>query len=939
MNDNGPPKKRAHRHRIPLTGAFLCIVWTIIIGIFLSWQIKVQQESIVELAAVEANASFNKDLVYRRWSAGHGGVYVPVTGKTPPNPYLSHIDERDITTPSGKKLTLINPAYMTRQVHELAAEQYGIRGHITSLNPIRSGNAPDKWEFEALKDMKNNPGEIRSVSSIDQIEYLRLMFPMTTEKGCLKCHAQQGYKEGDLRGGISVSIPLMPYKTIVANKISNLVLIHATILLFGFLIIIIAFFILSKQDHRQIVVEKALRKSEDDLKESQRIAQVGSWRLDLATNRVIWSEELYKIVGFDTALPPPLYTEHQKLFTAKSWTRLSGALKSTIEKRIPFELELETVRKDGRNGWMWIYGKTVLDERGVTVGLKGVAQEITDRKQVEEVQSFLAQTSSGMEGELFFNKLARFLARILDMSFICIDRLEGDGLTARTVSVWCDGHFDDNLTYTLKDTPCGDVVGKTICCFPANVCQLFPKDQVLQDLQAESYIGVTLFSHAGQPIGLIAVIGRKPLMNRSLAESAMKLVAVRAAGEMERLDAENALKESEKQKIRLEYQLQQAQKMESIGTLAGGIAHDFNNILFPIVGHTEMLLEDISDENSSFGGSLNEIHKSALRARDLVQQILTFSRQGKSELKLLKMQPIIKEALKLIRSTIPTTIAIKQNLQSDCGAVKADPTQIHQIVMNLTTNAYHAMAENGGELKVNLKEIELGEDDLIYPNMIPGVYACLTVADTGMGITNTIMDRIFEPFFTTKEKGKGTGMGLSVVHGIVKSMNGAIQVYSEPDKDTEFRVYLPVFGNVHENQEATIKEPLIGGSERILIVDDEDAIIVMEKIILERLGYHVSTHTSSIEALEAFRANPDKFDIVVTDMSMPKMSGDKLAMELIRIRPDIPILLCTGFSETMTNEKTKTLGIKGLLMKPVIKNDLAKKIREVLDDTDKNMPK
>jgi PAS domain S-box-containing protein len=381
---------------------------------------------------------------------------------------------------------------------------------------------------------------------------------------------------------------------------------------------------------------------------------------------------------------------------------------------------------------------------------------------------------------------------------------------------------------------------------------------------------------------------------------------------------------------KLQAQLSQAQKMESIGTLAGGIAHDFNNILFPIVGHTEMLIEDFP-EDSPLRESLNEIYTGALRARDLVQQILAFSRQEKSELKLMKMQPIIKEALKLIRSTIPTTISINQNIQPNCGAVKADPTQIHQIVMNLTTNAYHAMEENGGELKVNLKEIKLGEYELINPDMMPGSYACLIIADTGTGMDKKTIDKIFDPFFTTKERGKGTGMGLSVVHGIVKSMNGDIQVHSEPGKGTEFHIFLPIIKSDFEKQATQTNEPILGGTESVLLVDDEKSIIAMEKQALERLGYQVTSRISSIEALEAFLADPDKFDLVITDMAMPKMPGDKLAIELIKIRHDIPVLLCTGFSETMTEEKIKSIGIKGLLLKPIIIKDLAKKVREVLD--------
>ncbi len=382
---------------------------------------------------------------------------------------------------------------------------------------------------------------------------------------------------------------------------------------------------------------------------------------------------------------------------------------------------------------------------------------------------------------------------------------------------------------------------------------------------------------------------------------------------------------------KLEAQLQQSQKMEAIGTLAGGIAHDFNNILFPILGHSEMLLQDIP-ENSPFKHGLHQIYKGALRASELVKQILTFSRHKTGELQLMKIQPIIKEALKLIRSTIPTTIEIKYDINPNCGRIKADPTQIHQIVMNLTTNAFHSMEKTGGELKVTLKEIELGEYDIITPEMEPGVYACLTVADTGMGIKKELTEKIFDPFFTTKETGKGTGMGLSVIHGIVKSMCGAIQVYSEPSRGSEFHVYLPVVKSLSQKQDIhQTKEPIQVGIEHILLVDDEDMVTTVVKEMLERLGYQVTSYTSSIEALKAFRINYDTFDLVITDMQMPNMPGNKLAIELTKIRPGIPILLCTGFSETMSEEKAASIGIKGFLLKPIEMKDLSQKIREVLD--------
>jgi PAS domain S-box-containing protein len=381
----------------------------------------------------------------------------------------------------------------------------------------------------------------------------------------------------------------------------------------------------------------------------------------------------------------------------------------------------------------------------------------------------------------------------------------------------------------------------------------------------------------------------------------------------------------------MEKELSQAHKMESIGTLAGGIAHDFNNILFPIIGHTELLLQDQPKDDPS-RETLKKIYASALRAKDLVKQILTFSRQDVNEFKVIRIQPIIEEALKFIRSSIPTTISINQEINEDCGLIKADPTQIHQIVMNLATNAYHAMEETGGEIRVNLTKIDLQkQSETSNPDILPGIYALLTIADTGTGIDKEVSEKIFDPFFTTKKLGKGTGLGLSVVHGIVKSMNGAIQMESEPGKGTEFQIFLPVNKASSMEQAIITKKPILKGSEQVLLVDDEIDIVTMEKKMLEHFGYKVTAHTDSTEALEVFRSDPDQFDLVITDMAMPNMQGDKLSAELTKIRRDIPVLLCTGYSEIMSEEKAVSLGIDGFLMKPVGMKDLADKIRKVLD--------
>ncbi|KPA13165.1 multi-sensor hybrid histidine kinase [Candidatus Magnetomorum sp. HK-1] len=382
-------------------------------------------------------------------------------------------------------------------------------------------------------------------------------------------------------------------------------------------------------------------------------------------------------------------------------------------------------------------------------------------------------------------------------------------------------------------------------------------------------------------------------------------------------------------------QLQQSQKIEAIGTLAGGITHDFNNILFPLLGYSEMLKDDIPAD-SPLQSNINEILKAVFRAKELVKQILTFSRQDDQEMKVMKLQPIIKEALKLIRASIPTTIDIQQNIDPGCGIVYADPTQIHQIIMNLATNAYHAMENTGGYLKVMLKQISIESEQTFFPDLTKGEYALLKVTDTGIGITKDVLDKIFDPYFTTKEKGKGTGLGLSVVQGIVKNCNGDIRIYSEPEKGTEIHVYLPIIERDNLKKEINAPLPIKGGAESILLVDDEEAIVNMLQQMLERLGYRVTKRINCVEALEVFKAKPDFFDLIITDMTMPKMTGAQLTREVKKIRLNIPIVICTGFSEQINEENCKAMGIQGFVMKPVIKREIAEIIRKALDKSGNN---
>ena len=390
-------------------------------------------------------------------------------------------------------------------------------------------------------------------------------------------------------------------------------------------------------------------------------------------------------------------------------------------------------------------------------------------------------------------------------------------------------------------------------------------------------------------------------------------------------------KQAEEERTRVEAQLRQAQKMEALGTLAGGVAHDFNNILGIILGYTEMVRWDM-DEGSLAWKNLEEVLKATGRAKDLVRQILAFSRRSEQEKRPVQVGLIVKEAMKMLRASLPSTVEIKMDVASNV-AVLADPTQIHQVMMNLCTNAAHAMSDNGGVLEVSLTDARLGPESIpSHSGLEPGAYVSLTVKDTGNGIAPAILERIFDPFFTTKEQGVGTGLGLSVVHGIVKSLGGAIEVESLPEVGSTFRVLLPAMESAPAH-EAVETAPLPRGRERILIVDDEPELAMAMKQLLERLGYEVDYRTNGIEAMEAFRARLTErpFDLVITDMTMPRLMGVDLARELLDLQPDLPIFLCTGFSEKMSAEKARNLGIQGFLMKPVVTGELAGLIRKALD--------
>jgi PAS domain S-box-containing protein len=544
--------------------------------------------------------------------------------------------------------------------------------------------------------------------------------------------------------------------------------------------------------------------------------------------------------------------------------------------------------KDGRMRWVSDHKTFVFKKDGSFEGVDGIVYDITHRKQTEED---LRETRDSLEGLLNFAnapiivwdseaKVTRF-----NHAFERLTGYESREVIGKDFSMLFPEASKDKSISNIRNTLKGQH-------WASLEIPILPKD---------GNIRIVLWSSANM-----------------YSKDGASLIATIAQGH-DITDSKN-----------LEKQLVQAQKMEALGSLAGGIAHDFNNILTAIIGYAELAKMKI-EADSEIQDDIKEVLIASDRAKNLVKQILAFSRQGKEEQRPVQIGLIAYEVLKLLRSSLPTTIDIRQNIQSK-SITLCDPTQLHQIFMNLCTNAAHAMLEKGGVLEVTLTNVRLDSNFVsTHPGIQPGDYLKLSVTDTGHGMTDEVQRQIFDPFFSTKPVGEGTGMGLSVVYGIIKNCGGTITVYSEPDKGTTFNLYFPIIES--QEEEEPVRDMIIyRGSEHILMVDDEKSILDSTKKILEMLGYVVDIRISCLEALELFKAMPDKFDLVITDMTMPQMTGDMLAQELIKIRPDIPVILCTGFSEKIAKGKAEIMGIKAFLMKPLLKEEMSRTIRMVLDE-------
>jgi len=1115
----------------PLT---LALGWTVVVIASLTFNYYLDRQTIREYARIEAISNYRKDILYRRWATGHGGVYAPVTDQTPPNPYLKDIPERDITTPSGKALTLINPAYMTRQVHELGQSERGPLGHITSLNPIRPENAADPWETKALQQFAKGSEEFYSIEAIQGQPYLRLMRPLAVEQGCLKCHAAQGYRLGDLRGGISVSIPLGPYLAADRTHIVFIALGHGLLWVLGLGGIVGGAALKRRREAEKEKAEQTLRESEMRYRRMIALADAVAYEESLPDHKfVFFSEGIEKLTGY----PPDE-------LTAETW---SGMIQECILRGDLAGLSLEEIRprlasgeilewradyriqdRSGVTRWLADCSIHVLDDAGRPVKALGILQDITERIRAEravraseerlrsvfraapvgigvvrdriliEVNDRICEMIGRSREELLSQSARILYPTDEDFEFVGREkylqiRAWGTG-TVETRWRRGDGEIIDVLLSSTPIHPEDWSLGVTFSALDITerkqaeqalresearyhalftsmqegfalheiVCdaegkpvdyrfvEINPAFERLTELKGEAIIGKTAreclpgveefwFEQYGKVAlegeslhlehlslrlnrwceiyaysperGRFAVLmtditerkkaefhlsrffeispdlmciagmdGRfhrlSPAWEQTLGYKLEEIYTRRSIDFVHPEDVPSTIAAGSQilqgkritlhqnryrcadgsyrwiewhtipfgdeqlvfgvgrdvtDRKALEGQLRQAQKMEAVGQLAGGVAHDFNNLLQAINGYTDLAISEIP-EGSHTREMLGEVAKAGHRAAELVSQLLAFSRRQVMKPESLNLNSVIADLMKMLGRVIPENIRLSFVPGHRLEPIYCDRGMIEQVIMNLCVNARDAMPE-GGKLTLETANASIDEDFCgNHPWAQPGQFVLLTVSDTGYGMDKDTVSHLFEPFFTTKEVGKGTGLGLATVYGIVKQHEGMIHTYSEPGKGSAFRVYLPASERAEQEPENRTEGTVEGGTETILLAEDDEMVRGLAQRLLEKAGYTVLLARNGEEAVEIFEQHAHDVDLLLMDVVMPHLGGREAYERTRAIRSGVPVVFSSGYSEDAIHANFVLEQGLTLIQKPFSRETLLRAVRHALDE-------
>lgn len=857
--------------------------WTVLLLVMFSYELYDHRKDAEENALLAAQSLIDKDITYRKWNAMHGGVYVPVTANTPPNPYLTRVQERDIETPSGRKLTLINPAYMTRQIHELENVTKGTKGHITSLKPLRPENKPDQWETGALKAFDHGANEISSVEVMDGREYLRVMRPLATEKACLKCHGFQGYQEGDVRGAISTSIAMQSFYAGMYRSLVKESVIYFVFWLVG------AGLIMSRtaQEGKNTI---ALRESEEKFRILFETSMDAMLLLDgdtfiecnPATARMLRCEKPELLVVHPWELSPPLQPDGR----------------SSAEKAMEM---INIAHERGGHRFEWLHRRMDGEDFPVEVTLIPIPllsgrrilyttwRDITERKQAEK---------DLIESEKMFHIMADQFTALLnaipdsitlispDYKILWANRVAGNRVGLEPTAM--EGEHCYRLWFDRND--------------PCEVCPV--RESLRLGAPAETHL---VKKNMKLEVRTVPVKGPDGSIN-----------VIRVGRDVT-------------EHHKLEEQLRQSQKMESIGTLAGGIAHDFNNILSAIIGYGQLAVMKM-EQGNPYRRNIENMLTAADKAAYLTQGLLSFSRTQMSSRIQVELNELMKKTENFLRRVIGEDIEFRTHLYKNSLVVSADPNQIEQILMNLATNARDAMP-GGGILTITTEQVRLDDGfSKRHGYGKPGLYGLIAVSDSGVGMDEETQQRIFEPFFTTKEVGKGTGLGLAIIYGIMKQHDGFIDVYSESGAGSTFNLYLPLMESaVQETTTPETSEYPEGGTETILLAEDDEILRKLSRSVLEEFGYEVIVAVDGEDAVARFKENRGRIDLLLTDLIMPKKSGKEVYDEIRKIQPDIRTIFASGYSPDIVRDKISLGEDVTIVFKPIAPLDLLKKVRSVLN--------
>lgn len=629
----------------------------------------------------------------------------------------------------------------------------------------------------------------------------------------------------------------------------------------------------------------ALQASEKRLTDAQRIARMASYERDLVSGRGYWSDELYRLLGYAPGEVPNSLEQFLSHIHQDDRERIRNMFEEAKQRRNDFAAEFRYVRTNKQIRYGFVTGNITRDASGRAVHYQGILQDITERKRAAEEYSLLV-TAIEQASEAISITTPEGVYQYVNPAFESTTGYSRSEVLGRTPRVLSSGHHDQTFHEALWRT--------------IKNGQVWQGRFINRHRDGNLYEAESTISPVRDATG--AIINFVALM-RDVTE-----------------------------KNRLETQLRQAQKMEAIGTLAGGIAHDFNNILAAIMGFAEIALMEIPEEQVSVRDSLQDIITGSHRGAELVHNILTFSRQTPQDRNPIEVQPLVKESLKLLRSTLPSYIVIESNLSIDPMFVVAAPSELQQLVLNLCTNAGQAMGQNGGVLHIDLtRDAPTGAERAKYPTLENKEYLRLSVSDTGSGIPREYTERVFEPFFTTKAPGEGTGLGLSIVHGVVQDLKGTMDLESSPGEGTTVTILLPLAKQLQEEiPEADSKKRIIPGQGRILLVEDDDVVARSLTRMLKVLGYESTHTTDGLKALQLFETSPDAFDLLLTDQIMPGLRGLELAKALHTIRPDLPVLLISGYAESLDQKETERAGIRAILPKPLQLEDFSRELYAAL---------